>query len=286
MKKLLLFLAMLCSPLAAFAQATQLSGTLNNPDGTGFNGQLIMALAQQASINSTGGCGGPALAPPTVQLTIKIVNGTMTNWTSGTTTTVHTGAPAIYGSDCTLPYGVPYNVTARDNNGNTDFTAQWLPIGTTQNIGTIQTVLNPLGTLFGLTLSDLALTGAQNTFSQDQTFAGNITVGGNETLNGTLYGPTGGPLAIQGSGGTVDFQVKNTAGTPVFTVDDNGVTVVNLSYLSVAGVVSANGGFVVNGNGGTNGQCLVSNGTAFVANTCPAPGGITSVYYQSLATDK
>jgi len=284
MKKLLLFLAMMYSPFL-FGQATQLSGTLNNPDGTGYNGQLIMSLAQQASINSTGGCGGPALAPSTVQLTIKIVNGTMTTWTSGTTGTVHSGAPAIYGSDCTLPYGVPYNVTARDNNGNTDFTAQWLPMGTTQNIGTIQTVINPLGTLFGLSLSDLALTSAANTFSQNQTFGGNITVAGSLTVNGPIYGPVAGPVVIQGTGGTYDLQVDSTASTPLLNVQDNGNVIVTTGYLAVAGVVNSNTGFTYNGGGGSTGQCLVSNGAEFVPGTCTITGSEPTIYYQTILSN-
>lgn len=268
MKKVLAFLALLFAPILALGQATQLTGTLNNPDGSGYNGQLTMSLAQQASIASASGCGGPVFVPPTVQVIIKIVNGAMQN------------APKIYGSDCTLPYGVPYDVTARDNNGNVDFTAQWLPLGTVQDIGTIQTVINPLGTLFGLSLGDLALTGAQNVFTQNNTFTQNVTINGSLTVDGTITGPVGGPVVVQGTGGAVDFQVNNTIGTTVLQVLDNQNVLIPNGDLTVGGLINTNSGYFFDGSGGSAGQCLVSNGNAFVPGACTAT--IPSVFYQKV----
>jgi hypothetical protein len=265
MRKILLLLSLLCIPLAMKGQKTLLSGTLNNPDGTGFNGQLILSLAQQSAISSANGCGGPVFVPSTVQVIIKFVNGAMQN------------PPHIYGSDCTLPYGVPYNVIARDNQGNTDFTAQWLPMGVSQNIGNIQSVANPLGTLFGLTLSSLALTGAQNVFTQNNTFQQNVTING--TLSVSSIYPVTGTVSIYGQGGQPDLKVYNTAGTLVFEVYDNGLVQSTLGSLQAAGYVVANQGFLVNGSGGTSGQCLVSNGTAFIPGTCGSGGTAPTFYY-------
>lgn len=266
MKKLV-WLLLLLIPKVMTAQATALTGTLNNPDGTGFNGQLILSLAQQASISSTNGCGGPVMAISTVQKIITVVNGALQ------------GSPHIYGSDCTLPYGVPYNVIARDNQGNIDFTAQWLPQGTTQDIGTIQAVLNPLGTLFGLSLSDLALTGAENSFTQNNTFTQNVTVGGSLTVAGGIFGGVGQPVTVHGTGGAFDLIVYDTGGTANFEVSDNDNVTVTLGTLNVNGEINSNQGYAVGGSGGTTGQCLVSNGTLFVPGTCT--GGTTpTLYYQ------
>lgn len=271
MKKLVLFLLLFASRYM-FAQATALTGTLKNPDGTGFNGQLILSLAQQASIASTNNssgsaCGGPLMEVSTVQKIITVTNGALI------------GSPSIYGSDCTLPYGVPYNVIARDNNGNVDFTAQWLPMGNSQNIGTIESVLNPLGTLFGLSLSDLALTSAANTFSANQTFSNNITVGGSITVGEGIYGNPGSNVSVYGNGGAYDFEVFATNGAAVFEIGDNGNVIITNGYLNTEGAINSNTGFTYQGSGGTSGQCLVSNGTEFVPNSCTAT--IPTLYYQT-----
>lgn len=269
MKKVLLLLSVLFSSTLALAQATQMSGTLNNPDGTGFNGQLIMSLAQQASIANTGGCGGPVMVPPTVQVIIKFVNGTMQS------------PPKIYGSDCTLPYGVPYNVVAKDNQGNIDFTAQWLPIGANQNIGTIQSVINPLGTLFGLSLSDIALTNASNTFSQNNTFQQSVSIGGNLTVAGTLFGPNNGPLAIGTSGGTFDLTVSNGTGVTLY-VADNGNISIPQGTLSVQGTINSNNGYQYNGTA-PSGLCLLGNGTVFLPGACSSVA--PTQFYQTVASN-
>jgi hypothetical protein len=44
--RVLLFLAMLCS----FARATTLTGTVNNPDGSPFNGAIYLTLSQASTI--------------------------------------------------------------------------------------------------------------------------------------------------------------------------------------------------------------------------------------------
>lgn len=269
MKKVLLLLSVLFSSTLALAQATLMSGTLNNPDGTGFNGQLIMSLAQQASIANTGGCGGPVMVPPTVQVIIKFVNGTMQS------------PPHIYGSDCTLPYGVPYNVVAKDNQGNIDFTAQWLPIGANQNIGTIQSVINPLGTLFGLSLSDIALTNASNTFSQNNTFQQSVSIGGNLTVAGTLYGPNNGPLAIGTSGGTYDLTVSNSTGVTLY-VADNGNISIPQGTLSVQGTINSNSGYQYNGTA-PSGLCLLGNGTVFLPGACSSVA--PTQFYQTIISN-
>lgn len=50
------------------------------------------------------------------------------------------------------------------------------------------------------------------------------------------------------------------------------------STLDIAGFIDTEAGYQFNHGGGTVGQCLVSNGTAFVPNSCPLP----TVYYQHM----
>jgi hypothetical protein len=122
--KLMVFVALLIAARVGYA-GSQLSGTLNNPDGTGFNGTLYLSLLEDAAISTAGSCGGPVLVVPTQQVMVKIVNGAISN-----------GPITLYGSDCTLPQGIPYVVVAKDNNGNTLFTDEWMITGTVSNLGT------------------------------------------------------------------------------------------------------------------------------------------------------
>lgn len=122
---------------SALGQNTQLTGTINNVDGTGFNGILYLSLSQVAGISPNGSCGGPVQEVPNAPLLISIVNGVMTKYQVAGSTTSISGAPKIYGSDCTLPVGVPYIAQLRDLQGNIAFNQLWLVVGTTQDIGTV-----------------------------------------------------------------------------------------------------------------------------------------------------
>lgn len=132
MKKLSLLLLFLFGFIAT-SHATNLQGTLQNPDGSGFNGTLYLSIAQQVGISSLGSCGGPVLVVPETQVVITIKNGIMSAVQGGVTTST----PFVYGGDCTLPAGMPYNAVLRDPNGNTMFSTMWLITGTTQDVGTI-----------------------------------------------------------------------------------------------------------------------------------------------------
>jgi hypothetical protein len=109
----------------ATGNATQLTGTLQKPDGTGFTGTLYLSIAQQVGITSMNSCGGPVLVTPTVSIGITITNGVMQS------------PPNVYGAECTLPSGMPYNAILKDQNGNTMFSTQWLITGNTQDVGTV-----------------------------------------------------------------------------------------------------------------------------------------------------
>lgn len=119
--KVLLLLMLLCT--CAGAQSL-LSGTVLNPDGSGFSGRLIFSLAQNASVSTLTPCTGPALVVPTETVTVTVTAGVLVS------------PPTLFSSTCTIPIGVPYNVTAIDMNGNIAFTDQWLVSGNPYNVGT------------------------------------------------------------------------------------------------------------------------------------------------------
>lgn len=155
LKYLLPSLLLLAS--SAFGQNTQLTGTFKNGDGTGFNGTLYLSIAQVAGVSPNGSCGGPVQVVPNASLIVSLVNGTMTQYLVQGSTTVHSGAPKVYGSDCTLPAGVPYVAQLKDAQGNTAFNQLWLLVGSTQDIGTVTSnVPNPQA----LYLSVIPATGA------------------------------------------------------------------------------------------------------------------------------
>src|ERR1035441_8876310 len=115
--------------LSVGLHATTLTGSMNNPDGTGANGTLVLSLSQQAALSSSGGCGGPVQIIPTYQVRIKVVAGALQS------------PPAIYGNDCLLPQGTYYLMQFVDSNSNLLYTDMWLVQGASQNIGSIVSVI-------------------------------------------------------------------------------------------------------------------------------------------------
>lgn len=129
---------------SALGQNTQLTGTISNPDGSGFTGTLYLSISQVAGVSPNNSCGGPVQVAPNSSLIISLVNGTMAQYQVTGSTTIVSGAPKMYGSDCTLPAGVPYIAQLKDPQGNTAFNQLWLIVGTTQDIGTVTSnVPNP-----------------------------------------------------------------------------------------------------------------------------------------------
>jgi hypothetical protein len=120
---LLVLLSLSCS------YGTTLSGSLKNPDGSGATGTLYFSLSQQAALSTSGTCGGPAQIVPTVQIPVIVTSGVLQ------------GSPTLAGNDCLLPQGTYYNIQFKDGNGNLIFSDRWSVVGTTQDIGTIVSVV-------------------------------------------------------------------------------------------------------------------------------------------------
>ena len=129
MRKWVCGLLMLASALTARSQSL-LSGSVLNPDGSGFSGRLIFTLAQNAAANTLSPCTGPALVMPNVPIVVTVSAGSLVS------------PPTLLASTCTLPVGIPYNVTAIDMNGNTVFNDQWLVTGSTFDVGTASSSSN------------------------------------------------------------------------------------------------------------------------------------------------
>jgi hypothetical protein len=105
-----------------------LTGTMLNPDGSGFTGRLIFSLAQTGSVSIISPCEGPALLVPVASVTVQVQNGVLVS------------PPTLTSSSCTQPLSIPYDVTAIDMNGNVLFTDQWLITGNPFDIGTAVSV--------------------------------------------------------------------------------------------------------------------------------------------------
>lgn len=206
MKKLLSLLLFVFAFITA--NATTLNGTLQNPDGSGFTGTLYLSIAQQVGISSLGSCGGPILVVPTVVIPIGISNGVMISENGASTST-----PFVYGGDCTLPAGMPYNAVLKDSNGNTMFSTMWLITGTGQNIGTIYSGPQPipptaLTGIFGIGSPSGLQCSAQSMYIQTNASGGAYLF---PCINGVFVaqgagGGGGGSISIGGavSGGTAN----------------------------------------------------------------------------------
>lgn len=82
-----------------------------------------------------------------------------------------------------------------------------------------------------------------------------------------------GPQSIAGSLNLGGYDIVDTGAIGV------GTTTPSWPVDVEDGAINANGGYLVNGSGGDVGQCLVSNGTAFLPGACFTPG---STFYQRL----
>lgn len=160
--------------------ATTLTGSLDNPDGSGANGMLYLNVAQQAALSSSGGCGGPIeIVPATGKgVAFKITNGALP------------GTPTVYGNDCMLPQGVYYNVEFDDNSGNVLFQDRWLITGSSINIGTIVSAVisGTTGTL-GSTGVVLTVPSGAQTINQPSGMPLSVNL---LTVTNTLNFPNGG----------------------------------------------------------------------------------------------
>lgn len=258
LKKLIWFAAIALCAVSASAQKTQLTGQLKNPDGTGFNGYLYMSLAQVAAISPNNGCGGSVLAIPVTNVVIHFVNGSMVI------------APKVYGSDCTLPVGIPYNVVAKDNNGNTVFTDQWLITGATQDIGAVQTCDGCTPLPATIPQSFTAPTGyCINAY--------NATTGTWTTA--ACASGTGGTVSSVSAGTTptwLTLTVGNPTTTPVLSISATGIPNSGLQNSSFRlGTTTVNLGDIISSALGVN-----ITGSAGSTNNL-AGGGVGSIPYQS-----
>lgn len=116
-------------------EATTLTGTVNYPNSVGLTGKIYFTLSQQAAQLSAGGCGGPVVLVPTQSVSFGITAGAIA------------GGAAVVGNDCIAPAGTYYIVQVLDTLGNILFTQNWIVTGTTIDIGTIQPVIVPQGTV-------------------------------------------------------------------------------------------------------------------------------------------
>ena len=80
-----------------------------------------------------------------------------------------------------------------------------------------------------------------------------------------------GPQSISGLLDMSGYKIQNTGGI--------GVGIVPVWGVDVVGYINSTLGYLINGNGGSNGQCLVSNGNSFLPGSC---GSLPTVYYQHM----
>jgi hypothetical protein len=222
-----------CLVLAfSMAKATTLTGTLNLPNGTGANGNLIFSLAQQGALVSAGSCGGPATIVPTAQIIFPIANGAFS------------GTPTLYGNDCMNPQGTYYNVIFQDNNGNTLFTDRWQISGSSINIGTIISI-TVQGTTQTLGSTGVLLFDPTGNQIINQP-AGTATSANFLTVTGTLTFPSGASCNAAGctglDTGTVTLATAQTvSGQKTFSSDvllTGGASIGSTTYPAAYGFFS------------------------------------------------
>ncbi len=145
------------------AQATNLTGTFKNPDGSPVNGKLIFLLSQPARINDNS-----AQVVPMVKI-FSVTNGAL-----------EAGA-FLFGNDVLVPSGTYYVVRLVDANNNLLFEQKWSIQGTNLDLGS----LTPTTT--GVVLPDPLIKNVTTSQSVTGpvTFSGGVTAF-SLTLNGNL----------------------------------------------------------------------------------------------------
>ncbi len=83
-----------------------------------------------------------------------------------------------------------------------------------------------------------------------------------------------GPQSISGLLDMTGYRIQNTGGI--------GVGIVPVWGVDVVGYINSTLGYLVNGNGGTTGQCLVSNGNSFLPGAC---GSAPTLFYQYMQSN-
>jgi hypothetical protein len=83
-----------------------------------------------------------------------------------------------------------------------------------------------------------------------------------------------GPQSISGLLDMTGYRIQNTGGI--------GVGIVPVWGVDVVGYINSTLGYLVNGNGGTTGQCLVSNGNSFLPGSC---GSAPTLFYQYMQSN-
>lgn len=177
--------------------ATSLTGTLKLPDGTGANGTLTFALAQQGSLSASGGCGGPLIIVPTATVSFKIVSGAVP------------GGASVYGNDCIAPQGTYYNVQLTDTGGNILFTDRWIVTGSSIDIGNIiSVVISGTTQTLGSTGVVLFNPAGSQTINQP---AGTAFIVNTQQITGTLTLPNGATCTASGCSGLLSNSVDLTS---------------------------------------------------------------------------
>jgi hypothetical protein len=238
--KLLFLLTLLALCVPGFAQNTQLSGSLVEPNGTGFTGSFQLSLPVPAA-GSSSCTGGPAEVLPNEIVNVQVVNGSMTS------------APKVWGADCLTPTCLPYNVKIQDPQGNIILNDQWIIGGTTFDIGQAQSytlsgcaALNSGSSGFGTPAQQPAVmltpTTTQTVILPNSTNL-NVNLASTATTAGLALG-NGVNLSV--AGGDVHFTSNNALN--VFSLTNGGF---NDTMSGVSAVLNASGITLADVTGGT-----------------------------------
>jgi hypothetical protein len=153
------------------AHATTLYGTVNNPDGSPFNGVIYLTLSQAATVSTTGTCGGPIYVSNSYKVGVQVVAGSIVS------------SPAIYDSNCFNVAGfIPYSVQLISSTGGV-VQQTWIVTSTP-----LQTGSENVGTLIPLTSSGVV-------FQLPIAF----------NINSLMFGTTSIPLSSTAPGGSTNY---------------------------------------------------------------------------------
>ena len=152
MRRWTLLLAMLATTLRLCAQTETVNGTVDNPNGSPFNGTFSITLVKSSVVNI---CATPAQVVPFPGLTVKVVAGVFT-------------ATQLIPTSCLMP-SLPYYVRVFDSTGKQIYSDNWYvpPVqGGVVNVGTLGSVQLASGIIVSVPLAIISTPSSNQTVTQ------------------------------------------------------------------------------------------------------------------------
>ena len=264
LRRLWLLCVVLALAISATSQTRTLQGTMQNPDGSLFNGSITLKLGKSTVTNI---CVTPVQVVAFAPLTVKVVNGVVT-------------PTSVISTDCLVPR-LPYAVTVAGSNNVAVYSDNWyvpLLASSVADVGQFASTRLAAAITVSVPQAIVATPVGAQTITEPGSYylnVNNLNVTGLFTVTGTFSASNlsiGGTLAVSGNttlSGSLSAASIATSGT----LSSGALTASTITSAGLANVGSLEFG----GSPGSAGQCL---GVGGVYLNCLVSS--STIYYQTV----